>query len=104
MSAVLCETTVRWASQGIQGKVDFETKRKERKMNIGFVVILLFGLLVTIIKWGLIIWGIVWLVRYLKRSREERQRLRIELGKLAEEVRLMRQELKEGKDSDTSAQ
>jgi len=73
-------------------------------MNIGFVVILLFGLLVTIIKWGLIIWGIVWLVRYLKRSREERQRLRIELGKLAEEVRLMRQELKEGKDSDTSAQ
>jgi len=73
-------------------------------MNIGFVVILLFGLLATLIKWGLIILGIVWLVRYLKRSREERQRLRIELGKLAEEVRLLRQDLKGGKDSDLSAQ
>jgi len=73
-------------------------------MNIGFVVILLFGLLVTIIKWGLIIWGIVWLVRYLKRSREERQRLRIELGKLAEEVRLLRQDFKRDKESGQSAQ
>jgi len=73
-------------------------------MNIGFVVILLFGLLVTIIKWGLIIWGIVWLVRYLKRSREERQRLRIELGKLAEEVRLLRQDFKRDKESGPSAQ
>jgi len=72
-------------------------------MNIGFVVILLFGLLATLIKWGLIIWGIVWLVRYLKRSREERQRFRIELGKLAEEVRLLRQDLKGGKDSESSA-
>ena len=73
-------------------------------MNIGFVVILLFGLLVTLIKWGLIIWGIVWLVRYLKRSREERQRLRIELGKLAEEVRLLRQDFKRDKESGQSAQ
>jgi biopolymer transport protein ExbB/TolQ len=71
-------------------------------MNIGFVFIILVGLLVTIVKWGLIIWGIVWLVRYLKRSREERQRLRLELGKLAEEVRLIRQELEGVKDSDSS--
>ena len=73
-------------------------------MSIGFVFILLFGLLVTLIKWSLIIWGIVWLVRYLKRSREERQRFRLELGKLAEEVQLLRQELKGGKENDSSAQ
>jgi hypothetical protein len=70
-------------------------------MGIGYLVVILFCLLVTIIKWGLIIWGIVWLVRYLKRSSEERQRLRIEFGKLAEEVSLIRKELKEGKVSNS---
>ena len=70
-------------------------------MNIGFVVAILFGLLVTIIKWGLIIWGIVWFVRYLKRSNEEKQRLRMELGKLAEEVSLIRKELKDDKAGDS---
>jgi biopolymer transport protein ExbB/TolQ len=65
-------------------------------MSIGFVFIILVGLLVTVVKWGLIIWGIVWLVRYLKRSGEERQRFRLELGKLAEEVRLIRQKLEGG--------
>jgi len=65
-------------------------------MNIGFVFMILVGLLVTVVKWGLIIWGIVWLVRYLKCSREERQRFRLELGKLAEEVRLIRQKLEGG--------
>jgi len=73
-------------------------------MSIGFVVAILLGLLATIIKWGLIIWGIVWLVRYLKRSNEEKQRFRMELGKLAEEVHLLRQDLKGNKDSDSSAQ
>ena len=66
-------------------------------MSIGFVIAILFGLLFTIIKWGLIIWGIVWFVRYLNNSREEKQRFRIELGKLAEEVSLIRKELKDGK-------
>ncbi len=73
-------------------------------MSIGFVIILLFGLLATIIKWGLIIWGIVWLVRYLKRSREERQRFRLELGKLAEEVSLIRQKLEGGKRQESSTE
>jgi hypothetical protein len=71
-------------------------------MTIGFVFIILFVLLATIIKWVLIIWGIVWLVRYLKRSSEERKRLRIEFGKLAEEVSLIRKELKDDKVSDSS--
>lgn len=71
-------------------------------MGIGYLGVILFCLLVIIIKWGLIIWGIVWLVRYLKRSSEERQRLRIEFGKLAEEVSLIRKELKDGKVSESS--
>ena len=69
-------------------------------MGLGYVLIILVVLFVTVVKWVLIIWGIVWLVRYLKRSREERQRFRLELGKLAEEVRLIRQELEGTKDSD----
>ena len=73
-------------------------------MSIGFVFIILVGLLVTVVKWGLIIWGIIWLVRYLKRSREERQRYRLELGKLAEEVRLIRQELEGGKKQESSTE
>lgn len=68
-------------------------------MSIGVVFIALFALMVTVVKWALIIWGIVWLVRYLKRSGEERQRFRLELGKLAEEVHLLRQKLEGGKDS-----
>ena len=73
-------------------------------MNIGFVFIILVGLLVTVVKWGLIIWGIVWLVRYLKRSREERQRFRLELGKRAEEVSLIRQKLEDGKKQESSTE
>ena len=71
-------------------------------MNIGFMVVIIFGLFVTIIKWGLIIWGVVWLARYLKRSNEEKQRFRIEFGKLAEEVHLLRKEIKGDKNGDAS--
>ena len=71
---------------------------------IGLFVVVLGVLFVFIVTWGPIIWGIVWLVRYLKRSSEERQRLRIELGKLAEEVSLIRKELKDGKASDSPVQ
>ncbi len=56
-----------------------------------FILFALVAVLVFVVKWGLIIWGIVWLVRYLKRGREERQLLRLELGKLAEEIQLLRQ-------------
>jgi biopolymer transport protein ExbB/TolQ len=73
-------------------------------MSIGFVFIILVGLLVTVVKWGLIIWGIVWFVRYLKHSREERQRFRLELGKLAEEVSLIRQKLEGGKEQGSSTE
>jgi len=68
---------------------------------IGLFVVVLGVLFVFIVTCGPIIWGIVWLVRYLKRSSEERQRYRLEFGKLAEEVRLIRQELESTKDSDS---
>ena len=70
-------------------------------MNVGVTFIFVFALLVTIVKWALIIWGIVWLVRYLKRSSQERQRFRLELGKLAEQVHLLRQELKPNNNSNS---
>jgi len=73
-------------------------------MGIGVGLIVVLAILLTLVKWGLIIWGIVWLVRYLKRSREERQRLRLELGKLAEEVQLLRQGLTVRKEKDSPAQ
>ena len=73
-------------------------------MSIGIAVIVLIGLLFTLIKWALIIWGIVWLVRYLRKSQEERQRFRLELGKLAEEVQLLRQELKNSRGTGSAAQ
>ncbi|MHC4361887.1 MAG: hypothetical protein ACYSTZ_03590 [Planctomycetota bacterium] len=63
----------------------------------GTLLVIALGLLLVsifVVKWGLIIWGIVWLVRYLKGSREERRRFRLELGKLAEEVHQLRHELK----------
>ncbi|HUT29052.1 MAG TPA: hypothetical protein VMX13_04600 [Sedimentisphaerales bacterium] len=63
-------------------------------MTVGVAFIVALVILFTLIKWGLIIWGIVWLARYLKGSREEKQRFRLELGKLAEEVRILREELR----------
>lgn len=72
-------------------------------MSIGVVGLVVFAILLTLVKWGLIIWGVVWLVRYLKRSREERQRLRLELGKLAEEVQLLRQGLTVRKENNSPA-
>jgi biopolymer transport protein ExbB/TolQ len=70
-------------------------------MGIGVGLIVVLAILLTLVKWGLIIWGIVWLVRYLRRGQEEKQRFRLELGKLADEVQLLRQELKGGKNSDS---
>ena len=53
----------------------------------------------------LIICGVIWLIRYLIRAGRERQRLRLELAKLAEEVHLLRQHLdpNENKPSATDA-
>ena len=71
-------------------------------MGVGLIVVL--AILLTLVKWGLIIWGLVWLVRYLRRGQEEKQRFRLELGKLAEEVQLLRQGLTVRKEKDSPAQ
>lgn len=62
-------------------------------------LVILMVFFVFVLFWGLIIVGIVWLVRFLKRSSEERRRLRMELRKLTDEMEQMRQELV-GKDQE----
>ena len=56
-------------------------------------LVIMMALFIVMLKWGLIIAGIIWLVKYLKRSSEERQRFRIELGKLTDEIQQIRQKL-----------
>jgi len=48
--------------------------------------------LVSLLPLILFIWGIVWLIRYLKRLGEERQRLRMEVSKLADELEQLRKQ------------
>ena len=56
-------------------------------------IVIMMAFFTVVLKWGLIIAGIIWLVKYLKRSSEERQRFRIELGKLTDEVQKIREKL-----------
>ena len=68
-----------------------------------FMRVSIFGILVLLIYGGLfalIIIGLIRLVRFLGTAGKESKLLRMELGKLAEEVHLIRQELKETKDSE----
>ena len=58
------------------------------------VVILIYGGIIA-----LIIIGLIRLVRFLGTAGKEQKLLRMELGKLADEVHLIRQELKEAKNS-----
>jgi uncharacterized membrane-anchored protein YhcB (DUF1043 family) len=59
-------------------------------------LVIMFVFFFLMLFWGLIVFGIIWLVRYLKRSSEEKQRLRMELGKLTDEMEQMRQEIESG--------
>lgn len=67
-------------------------------INIGGLIIFLVygGILV------LIIIGLLRLVRFLGTANKEMKLTRMEVGKLAEEVHLLRQELKGGKNSNSS--
>lgn len=51
---------------------------------------------------GLIIICLIRVARYFKNAGNEQKLIRMELGKVAEEVHLLRQEMKEGKVSDSS--
>lgn len=66
---------------------------------VGILVFLCYGFIVA-----LIIIGLIRLVRFLGGANKEMKLTRMEVGKLAEEVHILRQELKGGKDSNSSAQ
>lgn len=51
-------------------------------------------IIVNLIPLALLVWGIVWFIKYLMRWRQDGQRLRMEVGKLADEVQQIRQGLK----------
>ena len=65
----------------------------------GLKVIFVFMTILT-----LVIIGLIRLVRFLGSAGKEQKLIRMELGKVAEEVHLLRQELKGGKNSDSSTQ
>ena len=60
-------------------------------------------LLVVICFWGLVIFGLVKLIKYLSTAGKEQKLIRMELGKLADEVQQIRQELKTGTEQKPSA-
>lgn len=72
-------------------------------VSIGGIFILIVLCLVYVGIPVLIISFIIRFGRYLRNAGKERTLLRMELGKLAEEVHLLRQELKGGKEQDSSA-
>ncbi len=51
---------------------------------------------------ALVIICLVRVSRYFRTAGKEQKLIRMELGKVAEEVHLLRQELKDGKDSDST--
>ena len=66
---------------------------------VGILVFLCSGFIVA-----LVIIGLVRLVKYLGTAGKEMKLTRMEVGKLAEEVHLLRQELKDTKENDSAAQ
>ncbi len=69
----------------------------------GFVT-LLVGVAAYVFIIALVIICLVRASRYFMNAGKEQKLIRMELGKVAEEVRLIRQELKGDKDSNSSAQ
>ncbi len=67
-------------------------------VSIGSLIIML----ASVAFWILVIIGLFRLVRYLGTAGKEHTLLRIELGKLSEEVHLLRQELKGPEDQNSS--
>jgi len=59
---------------------------------------------VYVFIFALVIIALIRVSRYFRTAGKEQKLIRMELGKVAEEVHLLRQELKDGKESDSSAQ
>ncbi len=66
------------------------------------MVLVVFAVYAFIV--ALVIICLVRVSRYYRTAGKEQKLIRMELGKVAEEIHLMRQELKGDKDSDSSAQ
>ena len=66
------------------------------KSNFGVMVFGCIYWLLIIGFYGLVIFGIVQLVRFLGSARKEQKLIRMELGKLADEVQQIHKELKNG--------
>ena len=67
-----------------------------------FMVLVVFAVYAFI--FALVIICLVRVSRYFRTAGKEQKLIRMELGKVAEEVHLLRQELKDSKDSVSSAQ
>ena len=66
---------------------------------VGILVFLCYGFIVA-----LVIICLVRVSRYFRTAGKEQKLIRMELGKLAEEVHILRQESKDTKENDSSAQ
>ena len=77
-----------------------EIFRPGRMFSIIHCIMLLLG----IAFWGLIIYGLIQLIRFLASSRKEQKLIRMELGKVAEEVHLLRHKLNNKGEGESSAQ
>ena len=69
---------------------------KASRSNVAINLLYCIPWLFAILVWGLIIFGIVRLIKYLGSARTEQKLIRMELSKLADEVGQIRQELKGG--------
>ncbi|MCP4612300.1 MAG: hypothetical protein GY845_26690 [Planctomycetes bacterium] len=76
--------------------------------TVGKPVISILGVFILLAVYGfifaLIIICLIRVSRYFMSADKEQKLIRMELGKLAEEVHLLRQEHKDDKDSDSSTQ
>jgi uncharacterized membrane-anchored protein YhcB (DUF1043 family) len=62
--------------------------------GFGGLLLALLAMAAYVFVFGLIIISLIRVARYFKTAGKEQKLLRIEMGKLAEEVHLMRQEIK----------
>jgi hypothetical protein len=79
-----------------------ETVEPQTRTVIYIPLLIMYLVSVGIIV--LIIIGLIRLVRFLGSAGKEQKLIRMEVSKLAEEVHLLRQELKGGKNSNSSAE
>lgn len=64
------------------------------QINFGTSLVVILMMVVYAFIFGLIIIGLIRLVKYLGNAKNEQKLMRMELGKLAEEVHLIREDLK----------